>query len=93
MILWHIDLFLGNDCETYKKKTATARQHILNKQWLNYNNKGTVGNGVFYSVRAKWGYITRTPAELQLIESHSVKRRLGGWCEMAASLGASQLKH
>jgi hypothetical protein len=26
------------------------------------------------------------------VESWAVKRRLGGWCEMAASLGASQLK-
>jgi hypothetical protein len=27
------------------------------------------------------------------VESRAVKRRLGGWCEMAASMGGSQLKH
>jgi hypothetical protein len=53
MILWHIDLFLGNDCETNKKTMAIARQHILNKQQLHYDNKGTFGNDVFYSVCAK----------------------------------------
>jgi hypothetical protein len=31
-------------------------------------------------------------SELQLVESHTVKRRLGLF-EMAASLGVSQLKH
>jgi hypothetical protein len=39
--------FLGN------RTTAVARQQILNKQQLNYNNRGTAGNGVFYSVHAK----------------------------------------
>jgi hypothetical protein len=28
-----------------------------------------------------------------LVESQSVKRRLVGWCDMAASLGVSQLRH
>jgi hypothetical protein len=34
------------------------------------------------------GYIARTPAE-ESVERESVKRRLGGWCEMEASLGVS----
>jgi hypothetical protein len=55
MILWHIDLFIGNDCAT-NKTTAIARQLILNKQQLNYNNTGPIGNGVFYLVCAKGLY-------------------------------------
>jgi hypothetical protein len=46
-ILWHTDLFLGNNHKTNKKTTAIARQEILNKQQLNYSNRGTVGNNVF----------------------------------------------
>jgi hypothetical protein len=30
--------------------------------------------------------------ELKLVKSQSVKKRLGGWCEMAASPAVSQLK-
>jgi hypothetical protein len=51
--LWRIDPFLGNNRETNNKTTAVARQQILKKQQLNYNDRGTVGNGVFYSVHAK----------------------------------------
>jgi hypothetical protein len=32
-----------------------------------------------------------TTVATQLVESQPVKRRLGGWCEMAVSLGVSQL--
>jgi hypothetical protein len=53
MVLWHIDPFLGNDRETISRTTAIARQQILNKQQLNYTNRGTVGNSVFYLVHAK----------------------------------------
>jgi hypothetical protein len=59
-------------------------------QQLDYNN----GNGVFsmWSVLSSylednWG----DPVSCQLTESeleiHPLKRRLGGWCEMATSLG------
>jgi hypothetical protein len=34
----------------------------------------------------------RTKFRAWLVGSLSVKRRLGGWCEMAARLGVSQLK-
>jgi hypothetical protein len=44
-ILWRIDPFLGNDHETNKNTTAVVRQQILSK--YQYNNRGTVGNGVF----------------------------------------------
>jgi hypothetical protein len=54
--MWCIDPFLGKDRETNKKTTAVARQQILNKQQLNYNNGGTVEKRVFYSVRAKGGH-------------------------------------
>jgi hypothetical protein len=52
-MLWRIHTFLGNDRETNNKKTAVPRQQILNKQHVNYKNRGTVGNGVFYAVGAK----------------------------------------
>lgn len=51
-VMRRIDLFLGNDCDTNNKTTAVARQLILNKQQFNYNNRGTVGKGVFYSISA-----------------------------------------
>jgi hypothetical protein len=37
------------------------------------------------------GVILKTAEVTQLVKSHPVKRRLGGWCEMATSLGVSQL--
>jgi hypothetical protein len=37
------------------------------------------------------GVIRKTDRATQLVESQPVKRRLGGWCEMAASPGVSQL--
>jgi hypothetical protein len=43
-----------------KKATAFAKQKILNKKQLSCNNGGTVGNGVFYSVRAKGLYNDET---------------------------------
>jgi hypothetical protein len=48
-------IFLGRDRET-NRETAVARQQILNKQQLSYNNGGTVGNGVFCSVHGKGLY-------------------------------------
>jgi hypothetical protein len=51
--MWHIDPFLGNSRKTNNKTTAIARQQILNKQQLNYSNRGTVGNSVLYSVCCK----------------------------------------
>jgi hypothetical protein len=36
------------------------------------------------------GVILETTVATQSIESQSVKRRLGGWCEMAASPAVSQ---
>jgi hypothetical protein len=38
-VLWRIDLLLGNDHETTNQITAIARQQILSKQQLNYNNE------------------------------------------------------
>jgi hypothetical protein len=52
------------------KTTAVARQQILNKQQLNYNNTGTAGNCVStWSVQR--GYIMRTPAG-SVVSSKSV---------------------
>jgi hypothetical protein len=92
--LWRIHPFLGNYCETGNKITTIASQQILNKQQLNYNNRGTAVNGVFYSVRAKGLYNENTSLGGQLsVWRQKVKRILGGWCEMATSLVVSQLKH
>jgi hypothetical protein len=51
-------------------------------------------NGVFCVVLAEM-FRQRTRIELsQLsVESQAVKKRPGGWCEMAANLEVSQLKH
>jgi hypothetical protein len=49
-------------------------------QQLQYNNGD--GSGLRRGVILKIGAI-------QLVENQVVKRRLGGWCEMAVSLGAS----
>jgi hypothetical protein len=47
---------MGNDRKTNNNTAAVARQQVLNKQQLNYNNRGSVTNGVFYSARAKGLY-------------------------------------
>jgi hypothetical protein len=36
-----------------------------------------------------WPSVAMTLTLTQLVESHPMKRRLGGWCEMATSLGVS----
>jgi hypothetical protein len=54
--MWCIDPFLGNDRETNNKTTAVTGQRILNKQQLNNNNNGTIGNVVFYAVCTKGVY-------------------------------------
>jgi hypothetical protein len=64
--MWHIHPFLGNDRETDKKKTAIAGQQILNKQQLNYNDRETAVNGVFYPVRAECLYNENTSLRGQL---------------------------
>jgi hypothetical protein len=38
------------------------------------------------------GVIRKTIGATQFVESQPVKRRLGGWCEMAASQEVSQLR-
>jgi hypothetical protein len=42
LILWRIDPFLSNDRGTNNTTTTTAREQILNKQQLNYKNRGAV---------------------------------------------------
>jgi hypothetical protein len=49
--MWCIDPFLGNS-----RETGVTRQQILSKQQLNCNKRGTIGNDVFYAVRAKGLY-------------------------------------
>jgi hypothetical protein len=50
--LKRVDPFLAT---TAKQTTDVARQQILNEQQSNYN-RGAVGNGVFYAVRARGLY-------------------------------------
>jgi hypothetical protein len=50
-ILWRTDPFLGNDRETNNETTAVAKQEFINKQQLKYDNRGSVGNGVFCDPR------------------------------------------
>lgn len=47
--------------------------------------------GTAFSLRyVPRGNITRIPAEVQSVVRESVKLRLGGWREVAASLGVNQ---
>jgi hypothetical protein len=48
---------------------------MLNKQQLNYNNKELLET-VFHTQSMQRGYITKTPAELQLVESQAVRGKL-----------------
>jgi hypothetical protein len=90
--MWHIDPFLGNNLET-NKTAVVAMQQILNKQQLNYSNRGTVGNGVFYLVHAKGLYNEDTSLGAQLLlESQSVKRRLSKAAEESPLLVCYQGK-
>jgi hypothetical protein len=50
-----------------------------------HDNRVTAGVGVFYSICTE-RVIRKTTGTTQLLESHPVKRRLGGCYEMAASL-------
>jgi hypothetical protein len=77
-ILWRIEPFISNDHEK-NKTTGVATQQILNKEQLNYSKRLLETAFSTWSVRRS--YITRTPAELQSVESQSVKWRLGGSCE------------
>lgn len=58
------------------------------------NNRGRVGNGVVYAVLDKGLHNEDTSRASQLsAASQAVKRRLGGRCDLAASLGVRQLEH
>jgi hypothetical protein len=70
-------------------RTFVSMQQILYKQQMN-RNRGTV----FY-VRSVPRCYNRDGLQQRVqcsVESRAVKRRLEGWCEMAASLGASRSK-
>jgi hypothetical protein len=51
-ILWHIDLLLGNDCETNDTMTIA-------RQWPAFNSGSTVESGFFYVVCSKAYYTTK----------------------------------
>jgi hypothetical protein len=52
-IRWRIDHFVGYGRKVGSRTIDVSRRLILNKQQLNYNNRGIAVNGVLYSVRAK----------------------------------------
>jgi hypothetical protein len=75
-VLWPIDPFLGNDCETGNSITAVPRQQILNNQELSYNNGGSAENGVFYSVRAKELYNEDTTVDGKITRNFQTAKPL-----------------
>jgi hypothetical protein len=80
-IVWRIDPLLGKDLET-DETTAVAMQyrgtHALQQLEL-----------LLETVFSTRSVPRETIGATQLTESQSVKRRLGDWCEMVASLGVS----
>jgi hypothetical protein len=107
MILWHIDPFPGSDRETNNETTFTTRQQInKNRQPLLGNGLVNVpaATGTHATIEELLEMLFSTWPMLRCynrdslerlvqcsVESWAVKRRLGGWHEMATSLGASQL--
>jgi hypothetical protein len=73
---------------------AAARQQIRNKQQLNIN-RGTVFSVQSVPKCYNQGNLWESEVqcrEVKSLELESVKWRVEGWCEMAASLGVSQLE-
>jgi ferredoxin-like protein FixX len=82
--LWHVDPLLGNDSETNNETKAVAMQQIINKQQLNYNEERCFMCGPCRDVISETGWV------LQSVSQY-MKGRLGGWFEMAASLGVEAM--
>jgi hypothetical protein len=79
MILWRIDPLLGKDLETNNETTTVAMQ----QRGKHVSTKIEVLLETAFSTRSvQWKIIGAT----QLVEILVSKRRLGSWCEMAASL-------
>jgi hypothetical protein len=71
LVLWHIDLLLGNDCEKSNKTTAIARQQLrkyakLLEPFLGSGPRASmeVLLEALFSIGPFLGYITR-PTELK----------------------------
>jgi hypothetical protein len=60
-----VDPFLGYGRETGSRITAVAREQILNKQQLNYNNRELLQKA-FYALCLQSGYIKWMPFEAGL---------------------------
>jgi hypothetical protein len=81
-------LFLGIDHKTNSGTKSVAKQQIHNKQQLNSHKRPV------FSVRSMPGCYNWDGLEQRVqcsVESQAVNRKQGGWCEMATSLGVSQL--
>jgi hypothetical protein len=107
-VLWLIDPFLGSDHKTNNETTFAARQQILisKNRWplLPFGKHIPAAVDMHATLEEllekssmqsflrcyNWDWLEQ-PVQCS-VESQAVKRRLGGWCEMAAHLGASQLK-
>jgi hypothetical protein len=84
----HVNPLLGNDRDISKKQEPLLSNAFANKHFptetMNYKNEE------LFPARSVSRCYKR--GKLRSAVCHSVKRRLGCWCEMAASLGFSQLK-
>jgi hypothetical protein len=78
-ILWRTDPLLGKDLETDNETTAVA---MLRRG----KHASTTIELLLETVFSARSLQRETIGATQLAESQSVKRRLGGWCEMVGSL-------
>jgi hypothetical protein len=78
---------LRNDYETNNETRPIVRLQVHNEQQLNFKNEEQ-----YFLCGPCRGVISRTSWELGSVQfSPSVKRRLGDWCEMSASLGVGAI--
>jgi hypothetical protein len=94
--LWHVDPLLGNDREIISYTIAVAKQWLCkqrpslgNGRNRHTRNRRAAGSGVLCAFVPRLYNKGRLPLEKSL---ETAVRRLGGWYEMAASLGVIQLE-
>jgi hypothetical protein len=85
-ILSHINPVLGKDFEINNETTADGMQ----RRGKHASTTTELLLETVFTIRSvQRGY---KEEKIQSVESQPVKRRLGSWCEMAASLGVTQLR-
>jgi hypothetical protein len=92
-ILWHVDPLLGNDCEISSHKTAIAKQWLCKQRPLlgsARNRRTTIEELLEAVLSMRFVPGLYNDCQLPLEEClETAMRRIGGWCEMAVSLGVS----